>query len=147
LWSQTTIRPSHLGERGADRAGLGDVVERRHRQRQVEAVVVEGELLAGGSDALHVGRLAREHVEHPLGGIDAGHLEAAARQPLGEDPGPAADVEPAARRAALGDEGDPLVEIVLDDVRGERLVVLVGDQVEVALTHRRRPARPGAARP
>ena len=83
--------------------------------------------------------IGAEDVKHALRGVEAGYLVALRRQAGGEHTGPTADVEyprVAGRGAFLGHERHPFGEVVLDDVRGQRLVVFGGDPVEVLLAHR-----------
>ena len=158
LWSQITIRPPGRETRTISASvrrtapGVGDVVHRRDRQHQLEAVIVERELGARGLDRVHRGTPAAKDLEHPDGGVDAGHLVAGGGEPLRERAGPAADIERRPRRTRGGHERGPLAQVVLDDVGGQRLVVDGRDLVKVGAAHvrgrgsmpRRLRARPGA---
>ena len=144
MWSQTTIRPPGFETRAISArvartaAGVGDVVQGGDGEDEVEAGVLERQLVPRAPHGGHLGMLGSHHVEHALGGIEPGHLEAAGDEAGGQDPGPAADVEadaPPLAGAVRGDEVDPLAQVVLDDVRRQRLVVLAGDPVEGLLAH------------
>ena len=83
-----------------------------------------------------------QHVEHALGGVDAGHVVPGVGEPGRERAGAAAHVEPAPAGAVGEHEGDALAQVVLDHVRGERLVVRRRDRVKVGAAHAcHRPGR------
>ena len=130
----------HLDQCLADVGWIGNVVERGYRQRDVEALALERQCRSG---CLHRGDLRvprTEHVEHPRRRVDAGDLVPCRLQASSEHAGPAADIEDGATGAMGLHERRPLAEVVLDNVRGERLVVLRRDLVKVRRAHGSAPA-------
>ena len=123
--------PDHFGERLAYVVGVGDVVHDGDGDDEVKAVVIKRQRGARRVHRADERRPGLEDLEHPRRGIDSDHLVSGAGEPLGEHPGPAADVEALAPRAVGDHERRPLLQVVLGDVRGNRLVIDGRDRVKV----------------
>ena len=105
--------------------------ERLIGEHEVEGAVLERQRGARPLHRLDVRRPRAQDLQHPLGRVDPGHGVAGGRQARCEHAGPAADVERPPAATARDRVAHPLAQVVLDDVRGQRLVVAPGDRVKV----------------
>jgi hypothetical protein len=119
---------AHLGDRRAHDGGIDEVVEHGERHHEVERAVLVRERVGAGERDVEPA-LARA-VEHAAGDVDA-DLLVVAGQRVEQRAGAAADVEHAAGRRERARERDAPAREVRHHVRGDRVLVLVRDVVEV----------------
>ena len=143
LWSQTSTRPpgratrtiSPSVARTASGSAMWCIVATLSTRSKVSSSNGSVDPVAAHR-ARTSGAALGQHVEHPLRRVDAAHPRS--RRPRGAGRGRRCRSRRRARspaRAVLDDEADALVEVVLDDVRRHRLVVLGRDPVEGGLAH------------